>query len=119
VWIPKRGKAVLVGAVAKRLAALIEEVAAALDVTIVALEIMPDHVHLLVSASSKWAPHQIVHRIKGFTSNVLRDEYPVLRKLPSLWTRSYWCATAGNVSSPTIRRYIESQTKKGHSPHRI
>lgn len=107
----------LVDAVAKRLATLIAEVAAALDFTIVVLDISPDHVHLLVSASPKWAPHQIIHRVKGHTSNVLRDEYPVLRKLPSLWTRSYWCATAGNVSSANIRRYIENQSKKGHASH--
>jgi putative transposase len=79
---------------------------------------MPDHVHLFVSASPKWAPHQIVHRIKGYTSKVLRDEYPALRRLPGLWTRSYWCSTAGNVSSATIQRYIEQQTKKGHSSPR-
>jgi putative transposase len=117
VWIPRRRRPVLVGAVAKRLDGLIREVAKTLDFTIVALEIMPDHVHLFVSASPRWAPHQIMHRIKGYTSHVLRSEYPALLKLPSMWTRSYWCSTAGNVSSETIRRYIEEQTKRGRSSH--
>jgi hypothetical protein len=57
------------------------EVAAALDFTIVAFEIMADHVHLFVSVSPKWAPHQIVRRIKSYRSNVLRDEYPMLGTL--------------------------------------
>ncbi len=30
-------------------------------------------------------------------------------KLPSLWTRSYYCGTAGNMSSETIKKYIANQ----------
>lgn len=51
-------------------------------------------------------------RLKGYTARVLRQEFPDLLKLPSLWTRSYFCATAGKVSSETIRRYIEQQTAR-------
>jgi putative transposase len=56
------------------------------------------------------APQQIMARVKGRTSHVLRREFPALRsRLPSLWTSSYYCGTAGNVSSETIRKYIEAQ----------
>jgi putative transposase len=46
---------------------------------------------------------------KGATSYRLREKYASLRKLPSLWTRSHFAATAGNVSQEAIRRYIEAQ----------
>ena len=89
VWIPKRRKGVLVGDVEKRLREIIWDTCKEKDWQIIALEIMPDHVHLFV--------------------NVLRKEFPHLLKLPSLWTHSYFVSTAGNVSNETIRRYIEEQ----------
>jgi len=52
---------------------------------------------------------EVLKQVKGITSHELREKYPQLRKLPSLWTRSYFAATAGNVSQETIRRYIEAQ----------
>ena len=53
-----------------------------------------------------------MHRLKGYTARILRAEFPVLLKLPSMWTRSYFVSTAGKVSSATIRRYIEEQAKQ-------
>jgi putative transposase len=51
-----------------------------------------------------------MHRIKGYTAHELRREFPHLNsRLPSLWTRSYYVGTAGNVSSETIKRYIDEQ----------
>jgi putative transposase len=52
----------------------------------------------------------VVKECKGITSAHLRKEFPSLLKLPSMWTRSYFAATAGNVSQSTIQRYIASQT---------
>ena len=109
VFCPKRRKKVLVGPVKARLEALLPAKAAELDCQVVKLAVRPDHVHLCISCPPTLAPHQVVHRLKGYTSRVLRHEFPQLLKLPSLWTRSYWCSTAGNVSSATIERYIEAQ----------
>jgi putative transposase len=109
VWIPRRRRPVLIGTVADRLKTLIHETAAALDCTVVALDVMPDHVHLLLNAPTTLAPDQIMFRLKGTTARVLRAEFPHLLKLPSMWTRSYFCSTAGNVSGETIRRYIAEQ----------
>ncbi len=53
--------------------------------------------------------YQIMFRLKGYSSRVLRKEYPHFLKLPSLWTRSYFCGPGGNVSSDTIKRYIANQ----------
>lgn len=111
VWIPRRRKPVLVGPVAKRLKQLLHEKAATLDTEILALEIMPDHVHLFLNCHPRIAPYQLMHELKGYTARVLRQEFPqLLSRLPSMWTRSYFVSTAGNVSSDRIRYYIEHQT---------
>ena len=109
VWCPKRRKNVLVGNVAKRLREILEQVAKEKQVKILALEIQPDHLHLFVSISPQMVTHKLVKAFKGRSSNILRKEFPSLLKLPALWTNSYFVSTAGNVSSETIRKYIEAQ----------
>ena len=88
---------------------LLAEAAAELSCEIVVLEAMPDHVHLFLNTPPRLAPDQLMFRIKGRTSRWLRQEFPHLRRMPSMWTRSYFCSTAGNVSSETIKRYIANQ----------
>ena len=101
IFCPKRRRKVLVGPVRERLIALIHETATAIDCTVLAPEVMPDHVHLFLSCPPNIAPDQIMFRIKGYSSRVLRQEFPHLLKMPSMWTRSYFVSTAGNVSSET------------------
>lgn len=75
--------------------------------------IMPDHVHLFVKASPALAPHFIVGQLKGYSSRILRNEFPSLKsRLPSLWTRSYYIESVGHISEDTIRKYIEDQEGK-------
>ena len=100
------------GEIKRRLEGLFQEKATALDCEILGLEIQPEHVHLFLSTPPYLAPLQIMHRLKGYTARILRAEFPVLLKLPSMWTRSYFVSTAGKVSSATIRRYIEEQAKQ-------
>jgi putative transposase len=57
-------------------------------------------------------PTDIARLIKGRSSHVLREAFPYLQRLPSLWTRSTFSSTAGNVSSETNQKYIERQSKK-------
>ncbi len=76
------------------------------------METMPDHVHLFLSALPTDAPSEIMAKIKGFTSRRLRQEFEHLSHGSSLWTRSYFVSTAGNVSSDTIMKYVESQKKR-------
>ncbi|KAF3889213.1 IS200/IS605 family transposase [Tolypothrix bouteillei VB521301_2] len=109
VWIPKRRKKILIGDVENRLRTIVWEVCQEKEWKIIALEIMPDHVHLFVNVPPEIAPHQVANAIKGRSSRLLRQEFPRLLKLPSLWTSSYFVSTAGNVSSDTVRRYIEEQ----------
>ena len=109
VWIPKRRKKVLVGNVAKRLKEVCQEVADANEWQLLELAVQPDHVHLFVEANPRIAPFRIVKAFKGKTSRILRQEFPHLLKLPSLWTHSYFVRTAGHVSAKTIERYIQEQ----------
>lgn len=109
IWCPKRRKKVLVGSIKERLTVLIHDKARELDCEVVSLAVEPDHVHLFLNAPPQIAPYQLMHRIKGATSHQLRKEFPSLLRLPSMWTRSYFCGSAGNVSSETVQRYIEAQ----------
>ncbi len=110
VWCPKRRKPVLVDTVKERLDQIVREVCKERQVDILAMEIMPDHIHLFLSTNPDMPIQDVIRVIKGRSSNHLRKEFPDLLKLPSLWTHSYFISTAGNVCSETIRRYIEEQS---------
>jgi putative transposase len=109
IFCPKYRKKVLVGKVEERLKALLSEEAAELGVRIDTMEVLPDHVHLFVKGTPALTPQRLVHRLKGYTSRVLRQEFQHLRRLPSLWTRSYYIESIGHISEETIRQYIEDQ----------
>lgn len=113
VWCPKYRYKVLQGDVAKRLEELLHAKAVELGAEVEALEIMPDHVHLFVSAPPTHAPQYLANQFKGYTSRLLRQEFPWLRsRLPSLWSRSYYVGSAGHVSADMIEQYIAAQKKR-------
>ena len=112
VWCPKRRKAVLVGEVANRLRQIIAEVATENGWDVLELAINPDHMHLFVRGNPVTSAAKMVRSFKGRSSRLLRQEFPQLLRLPSLWTRSYFVSTAGNVSSETIQRYIAAQSTR-------
>ena len=113
VWIPRRRRKVLMGAIAERLKELIYQTAQDLECKVLALEIMPDHVHLFLNCPPTMSPSDILFRIKARSARELRKEFPdPLMKMPSMWTRSYFCSTAGNVSSSTIEKYIANQKSR-------
>jgi putative transposase len=85
---------------------------AEINVEIVEIEIIPDHLHMFVKTKQVDAPHYIVQQFKGYTSRMLRAEFKHLVKLPSLWTRSYYCESVGHISEETVKKYIEDQTNK-------
>lgn len=110
IWCPKYRRNVLVGQVESRLKELLIEKASRIDVVIESLEVMPDHVHLFVKTTPVNSPHYIVQQLKGYTSRILRKEFESLRKrIPTLWTRSYYVESVGHISEDTVKRYIENQ----------
>ena len=110
IWCSKYRRKVLVEEVGQRLKELIVGVASELRVDIIEMEIMPDHVHLLLEVDPQFGIHRAVKNIKGKTSRILRAEFISLRtRLPSLWTNSYFVATVGDAPLEVIKQYIESQ----------
>ncbi len=110
VWYPKYRRKVIVDYVETRLQDIIRNNARENNREIIAPETMPDHVHLFIKADPTVAPNNIIARIKGRSSRILRNEFPALRsRLPTLWTRSYFVSTHLHVSSEAIKRYVEEQ----------
>jgi putative transposase len=113
VWCPKYRRPVLIGGVAQDLRELLYQKAKELEVEIEALEIQPDHVQLFVSSDPTEAPQRLANQFNGYTSRFLREKYPHLRsRLPSLWSRSYYVGSIGQVSEEILKGYIEAQKGK-------
>ena len=90
--------------------AVIEEGCQEHQAEVLSLEIMPDHVHLLVECDPQFGIHRLVRLLKGRSSRILRQEFPELKKkLPTLWTHSYFVSTVGGASLSVIKHYIENQ----------
>jgi len=110
IWCPKYRRKVLTGNIEKELRKLLKSKAKELDAEIENMEVMPDHVHLFIKTNPTASPHWIVQQLKGYTSHQLRKKYPELKsRLPTLWTRSYYCESVGHISEDTIKKYIEDQ----------
>ena len=110
VFCPKYRRPVLVDGVDDRLKELIKETCDQLNVEIIEMEIMPDHVHLLMGVDPQYGIHKAVKRIKGYSSSVLRQEFSWLRsRIPTLWTNSYFVSTLGGAPLSVIKQYIEDQ----------
>lgn len=110
VFCPKYRRKVLVNGVDTRLKELIKETCQEIHVEILEMEIMPDHVHLLLEVDPQYGVHKAIKAIKGKTSRILRQEYHHLTtKLPTLWTNSYFVSTVGGAPLEIVKQYIESQ----------
>ncbi len=110
IFCPKYRRKVLVNAIASRLKELLAQIAIDIKVEILEMEIMPDHVHLLIDVDPQFGVHRVVKRFKGATSRYLRLEFPELKsRLPSLWTNSYFVSTVGGATLDTIKMYIQNQ----------
>jgi putative transposase len=110
VWTPKYRRAVLVGRIAKRCEQVLRQVAAKYRAEIIALEIMPDHVHCLVEVDPQFGIHRLVKNLKGVSSHTLRPELGTLKsRLPALWTNSDFVSTVGGAPLAVIKQYVENQ----------
>ena len=110
VWCPKYRRKVLVDGIDIRLKELIRSTCQEIQVDVIEMEIMPDHVHLLLEVDPQFGIHKTVKTIKGKTSRILRQEFPQLKtKLPTLWTNSYFVSTVGGAPLAAIKQYIENQ----------
>ena len=110
IFCPKYRRKVLTDAIAARMKELVLAKQTEYGYTVIEMEVLPDHVHLLLDVDPRAGINVVVGKIKGFTSHELRNEFPWLKKrLPTLWTRSKFISTVGAVTLDVVQQYIESQ----------
>lgn len=113
IWTVKYRKELLTGKIEERLKEIIYEVCQEKEVELKAIEVMLDHVHVFIDVDPRQPLHLLIKAFKGRTSNELRKEFKILTtRIPSLWTRSYFCCTVGHISEETIQKYIEEQKNR-------
>lgn len=110
IFCPKYRRKVLNAPIDSRLKEIFLEVAQEYQFMILEMEVMPDHVHLLIDCNPRFGIMDAVTKLKAKTSRILREEYPELKsRLPSLWTRSAFISSVGAVSLDVVKQYIENQ----------
>jgi putative transposase len=110
VWCPKYRRSVLVDGADERLKKIIARVCKARNAQLIELEVMSDHVHLLVDVDPQFRVHRLVKEIKGTSSHEPRRDFAFLkRRLPTLWTHSYFVSTVGSAPLASVKQYIENQ----------
>ena len=110
IFCPKYRRPVLVDGIDERMKEILFEKQQDYGYSIIEMEVMSDHVHLLLDVDPDVGVAVVIGKIKGFTSNTLRKEFPSLKKrLPCLWTRSKFISTVGAVSLEVVKKYIEDQ----------
>ncbi len=106
IWCPKCRRCVLRGGVDDRLKTIIVEVCGDLDAEVIEVDVMSDHVHLLVEVPPVVPLPKLLKHLKGRSSRLFRQEYPRLRRLPTLWTRSAFVSTVGGAPLEIVRQYV-------------
>jgi putative transposase len=113
IFTPKYRRPVLVNGVDVRLKELILQQQTSYRYNVIEMEVMPDHVHLLLDVSPQVGIYPVVTKIKGYTSNQLRSEFTWLKsRLPSLWTRGKFISSVGAITLEVVKTYIENQKGK-------
>lgn len=111
VWIPKYRYAVLEGALRERLEVLINQICDSMGILIEEGQICKDHIHICLSVPPKYAPSEVMRRIKGKTSEVFFREFPDIGKRywgQHFWARGYFVSSVG-IDEETIKKYIQNQ----------
>jgi putative transposase len=107
---PKYRRQILLPLIDETLKQVLRKVCDRTRSEIAEMEVMPDHVHRLVECDPQFGIHRFIQLVKGNTSHLLRSAFPMLkRRLPSLWTNSYFVATVGGAPLAVIKQYLESQ----------
>jgi putative transposase len=110
VWCPKYRRPVLTKEIAQRLKTILQEIIDQYYSELIEMEIMEDHIHILLECDPQFGIHKIVKRLKGISSKKLREEFPHLKsQLPCLWTNSYFVSTVGGSPLEIIKQYIKNQ----------
>ena len=110
IFCPKYRRKILTEPYDKKLKELFYQIAEDNDFSILDLEVMPDHVHMIIDCNPKPGIYKCIKLLKGTTSRIMRDMYPELKtRLPSLWTNSNFISTVGSISLDVVKEYINNQ----------
>lgn len=112
IFCPKYRRKILKDGIDIRLKEIFLDIANKYSFSIIEMEIMPDHVHLLIDCNPRFGIMNCITKLKGISSRILREEEPsIKRRLPTLWTRSAFISSVGSVSLEVVKKYIEEQKK--------
>jgi len=110
VWCTKYRRDLLKNDVENDLKSIVFDLSKTMAVEVIELEVMPDHIHMLVEVDPQFGLHKFVKHIKGSSSRILREKHRDLRsRVPTLWTNSYFVSTVGGVTLDVVKKYIEDQ----------
>ncbi|MEM3181884.1 MAG: IS200/IS605 family transposase [Fervidicoccaceae archaeon] len=115
VWIPKYRRVILVGEVAEYTKEVLRQILLELGCESIAIEVLPDHVHVFCSCPPRLSPAYVVNYLKGKSARRILQKFPELKAGATrgkLWSRSYFVATVGSVSADAVKRYVEEQWEK-------
>lgn len=113
IFCPKYRRKILINGIDTRLKEIINGLQKKYQFEVLEMEIMPDHVHLLLDINPLFGIETVLKKIRGTSAYLLRKEFPELKKkLPCLWTRSKFVSSVGSVSLETVKQYIENQKNK-------
>lgn len=113
IWCPKYRRRVIGGRVRVRLKEIVNEVVAECGGQVIQLETMPDHVHPLMEVPPTVGLSDLIGKLKGRSSGQLRQQFPHMRRLPALWSPSWFVSTVGGAPLEIVRRYVENQKLAG------
>ena len=110
IFCPKYRRGIFKDGLDKRLKEIFIEVADKYEFKIIEMEILPDHIHMIIDCNPRFGIMECVRKLKGTSASILTKEYPEIRtKLPSIWTRSAFISSVGSVSLDVVKKYIEEQ----------
>ena len=123
IWTTKyRNKVFVTPELTEEMKSILLRVAEIADVTVETIEVMPDHVHMLVSFKPKYAASDIVKNFKGSSARIFFKAHPEIKISmfwgEKLWSNSYFMSTLGDMSREIVEQYINNQyVKEADSSH--
>ena len=112
VWCTKYRKQLFVSGLEEEVKGHLKEVAEYLQARIIAMEVMPDHVHLLLDCKPQFRPSDAIKIFKGNTARWLFLAHPELKKQlwgGHMWNPGYFVVTVSDRSLEQVERYIRQQ----------
>ena len=111
IFITKEHAPLLTGAVAYKMQNIILDLVVEHGWTIIAIEILIDHIHLLINVGTTESPKEIATWIKNRSTYTLKKEFPHIQRLPTVWGNRFFVASVGRLTTEELRRYIEGIKK--------